>query len=63
MRYRMIYMQGNTGMAICTITEKLYNEGGFDTTKHGNGSVKTLYVHDNYTVYEAIRNVARKDWQ
>lgn len=50
MRYRLLY----TNMAVCTIDEQAYIEGGFNTTKHGNGYVKTLKT-DDYNMYLMIR--------
>lgn len=50
MRYRMLC----PGAAIMTIDEEAYTGGGFSTSKHGNGYVKTLIVGE-YSVYEAIR--------
>lgn len=50
MRFRLLY----TNMAVCTIDEQAYIEGGFNTKKHGNGYVKTLFT-DDYNMYLMIR--------
>ena len=50
MRYRLLCRN----MAICTIDEQAYMEGGIFATKHGNGFVKTLKT-DDYDIYVMIR--------
>lgn len=61
MRYRMILGHGGLHVAVCTITEELYLEGAYGATRHGNGTVKTLYVSEG-VVYDYIRSQAKKHW-
>lgn len=50
MRFRLLC----NNYAVCTIDEQAYIEGGFNTKKHGNGYVKTLFT-DDYNMYLMIR--------